>query len=394
MHISASSQPVAIGVLGMHRSGTSALARLLNLLGADLGRTLLDASDDNPRGFWENRQIVDCHGELLQAVGSYLDDFVPLADGWELTAPVAPFRIRLLDVLRSEFEGVPLWAFKDPRTCRLLPLWHQMLNQLAVSPCFILMVRPPAEVHESLAQRGGYPVNKSMLMTLTHMLEAERHTRGRRRAIVTFDQLMSDWAGAIERIGRELAINWPNSIESIRPQVAEFLDPALRHHRSDQDSAPAGQPDFVRWANQAYELIAAGAGDAAGLDAIAGEFRGAESRYLPWRPVWSMEEKLGREIRWSKLQQAKLHDVQARMDAQEEKVIDASARATMAEARMAQAEARAVTAETRAAHAEQRASDAESRAAAADLKAAVAEVEAERAATISGVVRRWMGNSR
>jgi O-antigen biosynthesis protein len=394
MPISAPRQPVAIAVLGMHRSGTSALTRLLNLLGCDLGRSLLEPSDDNPRGFWENQEIVDCHGELLKAIGSYLDDFLPLPDGWENRAEVAPYRARLLDLLRAQFAGAPLWAFKDPRTCRLLPLWHSLLDEAGASSRFILMVRHPIEVHQSLAQRSGYPINKSMLMSSTHMLQAERHTRGRTRAIVTYEAVMSDWPAAVQRIGQELQIDWPRSIDSIRQQAGEFLDPDLRHHRAENPSATEGDPDFARWAIGAYELIAAGAGDAAALDAIADEFRRAESRYLPWRPAWSMEQKLGQEIRWSKLQQARRDQAEARVSVLEEKTIEASARMTMAEARMAQAEARAVAAETRAASAEERAGHAESRAAEADLKAAIAQVDAERAATLSGLFRRWTGKSR
>ena len=47
----ASAERVAILVLGMHRSGTSGIARLLNLRGAELGRDLLPPKDDNERGF-------------------------------------------------------------------------------------------------------------------------------------------------------------------------------------------------------------------------------------------------------------------------------------------------------------------------------------------------------
>jgi hypothetical protein len=47
-----------IVVLGMHRSGTSALTRGLSTLGVGLGDTLHPAGSDNPTGFWEDRDII------------------------------------------------------------------------------------------------------------------------------------------------------------------------------------------------------------------------------------------------------------------------------------------------------------------------------------------------
>ena len=41
---------------GMHRCGTSALARLLNLCGAEIPGALLPASAHNPRGYWETAE--------------------------------------------------------------------------------------------------------------------------------------------------------------------------------------------------------------------------------------------------------------------------------------------------------------------------------------------------
>ena len=60
-----SGSPVAVLVLGMHRSGTSAVTRVLNLLGAELGDDLMPAGSDNPGGFWEYRGVVELHERLL-----------------------------------------------------------------------------------------------------------------------------------------------------------------------------------------------------------------------------------------------------------------------------------------------------------------------------------------
>ena len=72
--------PRLVVVLGMHRSGTSALTRGLTVLGVSLGNNLLPpVEDNNPTGFWEEREIYDLHNSMLRACGSDWDDLGPIA---------------------------------------------------------------------------------------------------------------------------------------------------------------------------------------------------------------------------------------------------------------------------------------------------------------------------
>ena len=72
----------AILVLGMHRSGTSALAGMLSLCGASLPATLMPPADYNPKGFFESLSIFRAHQQLLAELGSSWDDQSPLPKGW------------------------------------------------------------------------------------------------------------------------------------------------------------------------------------------------------------------------------------------------------------------------------------------------------------------------
>jgi hypothetical protein len=284
---------VAVCILGMHRSGTSALARLLNLLGLDLGRRLLaDAGADNEKGYWEQRDILACHHEMLAALNSYFDDFLPLPPGWEDRPQVAPYRARLCRVLRKEFSGKPLWGFKDPRTCRLLPLWKQVFAQRSVQPRFVLILRHPDEITASLVQRDGLSANHSYLLSLHHWLEAEWQTRGHARAVVTYDQMMTDWRQASARIGVALNLQWPRSADAAAGEVNRFLSPALRHHRAApvRNDAPIADSPARQWALDAFHALAAATvGDAPcvdepALDRIGREFQQARKVLSQWRP--------------------------------------------------------------------------------------------------------------
>ncbi len=115
----------ALLILGMHRSGTSALARVVNLLGFDAGNKLMGPVEgDTPRGFWENVEIVDLHDRLLATLASSWSDTNPLPrDRWS-SPDIYPFRRELEEILDRNFSEQAYWMVKDPRLCRLLPFWQ------------------------------------------------------------------------------------------------------------------------------------------------------------------------------------------------------------------------------------------------------------------------------
>jgi hypothetical protein len=229
-------------ILGMHRSGTSALARTLNLLGVDLGGPLLlPYPTTNERGFWEHRRVLDFDERLLATIGSSWDDVDPLPRDWHSSARLLPYRAELRALLGHEFAEGSLIGVKDPRISRLLPLWVGVLDQLGWEPHLVLMVRHPVEVARSLAKRDGFHAVKTFRLWLAHNLEAERASRGYRRVIVTFDQLLDDWRATADRIAAGLEIDWPNEVADAGAEIERFLAPALRHHRvsDDERSLPA-----------------------------------------------------------------------------------------------------------------------------------------------------------
>ena len=72
----------AILVLGMHRSGTSAVTGALRLCGVELGTELMQPGSDNPKGFWEHAGVVAIHERLLAALERSWNDPRPLPADW------------------------------------------------------------------------------------------------------------------------------------------------------------------------------------------------------------------------------------------------------------------------------------------------------------------------
>ncbi|HEX7390159.1 MAG TPA: hypothetical protein VF286_08600 [Acidiphilium sp.] len=295
--MSGSKPRCAILVPGMHRSGTSALTRVLGLCGAALPATLMPPSaTTNEAGFWESQPIVDLHDEVLASLNSSWSDLRPLSSNWFAGVEAGAFRARLSALLDSEYGDAELIVVKDPRLCRLLPLWLPLLEARGIAACAALPVRDPREVAASLHRRESFAPARSAAIWLTHLLAAERDSRGLARGFVAYADLLTDWRGAIARLGRSIGQDIGRDLLD-RADVAAidgFLSPGLRHHAVEPDSAPALAP----WVATAWNWASAAArGETpppAVLDRLAAIMAPAEAHFGPL--VDGLETDLARAL--------------------------------------------------------------------------------------------------
>lgn len=282
-------------VLGPHRSGTSALTRVVNLLGVDLGEDLLPARFDNRYGYWEHRGIFDLHERLLSRVGSAWHDGRPMPLGWQELDGVRALREELRALIERELLGFPLWGVKDPRLGRLLPLWLDLLDELGVDTRFAILVRNPLEIVHSMESRNAFPRSKCVLLYLADMLATIRHTEGRSRAFVSYRELLSDWRAAIDRAGSELGISWPVPPAEAAPRIDEFLRPSERHHAASLEELRR-EPGLPPCLADLYEALEAAAqGD---LGHLAGSVRTAEEVFRSVTTLFAPEvDALEAEVR-------------------------------------------------------------------------------------------------
>jgi hypothetical protein len=244
----ARSRRQALLVIGMHRSGTSALTRVINLHGMVLGSELMEAiADNNETGFWENLPIVILHDRLLAELGSSWDDPRELREGWLEDALAAGYREQLAALIEKEFGTAGDWAVKDPRLCRLLPLWLKVLADLDIEPKLIFALRHPAEVVSSLMKRDQLSAATASLLWLRHLAEPVRASRTLSRCVVGYNELLLDWCNCVDRIASSLAIEWPISSQACATEVHAHLRHDLRHQHSSamQGLLPAPWSDLL-----------------------------------------------------------------------------------------------------------------------------------------------------
>ena len=244
----------AVLVLGMHRSGTSALTRLFNLLGAALPERLVPPGPGNPLGHWEPLELVALHDTILAAAGSHVYGLFDVAPEWFDSAAAAHFAHIVARTITRNYGAAMLIVVKDPRLSLLVPIWRQALAQLDITPRYIIPFRDPYAVAASLQRREGghenaalWPLARVVLLWLRYILAAEHASRGAPRSFVSFDTLLADWPCELARLTRQIALSWPRDAAAMADKISAFLKPAERHETATHpviwpDTLPAHLP--------------------------------------------------------------------------------------------------------------------------------------------------------
>lgn len=217
-----------ITVLGMHRSGTSAVARSLQVMGANLGDRLIQPiKDQNDKGFWEDSDLNSLNDEMLNALNS----------GWHFLSPIQPidveklrrngYLVRAVEMLREKTSGLPIFGFKDPRVAKLLLFWKEAFAESGLNVSYVLAIRHPLSVSKSLTKRNGFDAEKNHLLWLDHVISSLVGTIGENRVLIDYDDLMQTPDSELAMAAKALGLTIDKAeLESFK---SEFLDNQLRH---------------------------------------------------------------------------------------------------------------------------------------------------------------------
>ncbi|TKS52798.1 glycosyltransferase [Luteimonas yindakuii] len=284
-------------VLGMHRSGTSALTGVLQKLGAELGEELLPPTRDNPKGYFENTRVVAVHETLFTALQGGWQDPRPLPAQWRSTTFGDEAHQALVGLLADLLKRSTLVVVKDPRTSRVLPLWTDVARATGVEVGAALMIRHPNEVAGSLRKRDGLSRARAHLLWMVYLLDAERDSRAMPRAFVSYGALLAGWRDTLAR-ARDSGLRdmLPEPTSSAANEIDVFLDVSLRRQEAavvDGDVSP-----FESLAVELFGLALRCAANevrdvAAAFDDIARRLMPLAARYL--QAPLQLEQELERQ---------------------------------------------------------------------------------------------------
>lgn len=240
-------------VLGMHRSGSSAVARVLSLLGYALPKTIIPGNSSNRRGHWESRPIARLNDEYLSAAELVWSDWVSGLLPRMRSSLMRDFEADIRAHIRDEFPvGAPA-VLKDPRICRLVPRYRGALERMMPLHA-VVPVRNPLEVIASLVQRNALSEANAGLIWLRYHLDAVGGSHGLPRAFVAYDKLLSDPAETLAKAQSALATAFPLETEHVLPDIQSYLDPGLRSHSRSTEAVI--EADLTRgWISDAYTAL-------------------------------------------------------------------------------------------------------------------------------------------
>jgi hypothetical protein len=242
--------PTGLLVLGMHRSGTSALSAVLGILGAELGTRLLGPAPDNPKGYFEDGITVGINQYILDTF--FARGIWPMKTEWHKARNLRGVRPRI-DATLDYFHEHPLFLIKDPRLCLTLPVWLERGGEHGIDFKLVYTARNPLNVIRSLVARDNIKPDIAATSWFLHTAIALTHGRDYPKTFVSYESLMSETEATLARLSE-----FDDRLEMTddrRQAVDDFLDAGLQHHREP----PEPPADPVRALSvRLYEAIASG----------------------------------------------------------------------------------------------------------------------------------------
>ena len=189
-------------VAGMHRSGTSTVARIAHIIGFDLGPAgeLKPSAEDNSEGFWENQRITEFNERVLESAGGSWDR-PPIFDLYADSTQAEAVRHEAADLIASVFDDSPVAGWKDPRNSLLGWLWEPMVDGALVC------LRDPRAVASSLARRNGLSPEQSHRLWIRYTLDAV--SLDKPLMLITLDSLVGDVETSVGKMAEFFGLDQP-----------------------------------------------------------------------------------------------------------------------------------------------------------------------------------------
>lgn len=217
-------------VIGMHRSGTSMVTRILSLMGAYLS-TEADGSgivyEENPKRLWEQRDVRRVNERMLADAGGDWDRVTPwLAQPWPRKP--SPHAEKELLALIGKLEPHRPWVIEDPCLCLTLSAWLPRLEM----PHVLMPLRNPLEVAYSLQYRNGFPLDVGLALWEAYMLQALRPLPGHHVHVLRHEELIADPIGVSGRLHRALRLQGTDTLTVAKEdELRAFIELARSRSR-------------------------------------------------------------------------------------------------------------------------------------------------------------------
>ncbi len=235
-------------VLGAHRSGTSLVTRLVNMMGAyfAIGDSALGANEENPKGFWERWDVIAANDELLAHYGCAWDKLA----GWKFVDSIPKKDAAVLKPISEKMQKIVMeldanrpWVVKDPRMCLTFPFWKQHLEV----PVVIAVYRNPLEIARSLKTRNEFSFSHSMALWEYYATGMANAVKGTPTIWVSHQDMLSNPVETVKKLFDDLE---KLEVKGLRlpteKEITSFIDPALYRSKDKQEALDEMITDYQK----------------------------------------------------------------------------------------------------------------------------------------------------
>ncbi|CAH6927513.1 Sulfotransfer_1 domain-containing protein [Vibrio chagasii] len=233
-----------IVVLGVPRSGTSAITRSLQTLGAEFGDSLVEGIEGvNNKGFWEDKSILDLNERMLQALNKVWCDITPFSLSDFGKEELALYKKEAVELIQKKIQKHSFLALKEPRITKLLPFWKVVFEACNIKPTYIIALRKPCDVFNSFKRLENVmvrpadicPTNVDLIWlsylsnTLQLLIEKEN------TVLVSYDSIVENPINAIKKLSLQLGLDI--DADELNEYAEGFIDKKLNHSVNNDNEA-------------------------------------------------------------------------------------------------------------------------------------------------------------
>jgi len=246
-------------VLGMHRSGTSALTGMLVHAGFSAPKGLMPATDNNAKGYWESVRVMSANETILESLSSHWSATAKLQTRWVYTEQARVWRQSLLNSFVEDFANSFHPIIKDPRLCLLIEGLNPWLESDLINPSFVIAVRDPIEVVQSLKKAEKICISRGLSLWIEYNLNAVRETHKYERRIVDYQHLLENPSIVLKSCSEMLAPN-PKEVATTSDPT-DYIEPRMRNEDAkslDSIMAQIGEEnagELHKIAQEIYKVI-------------------------------------------------------------------------------------------------------------------------------------------
>ena len=243
-----------ICILGMHRSGTSMLARVLNICGVNLGypQEMFTSTYGNEKGHWENIRFMEINIQIIKLFSTEPEEWnakPSFPDKWLKDKRLKNLKIKAKKLILELDLRYEIWGWKGPRNCITLPFWQEILGKRLL---YIIVTRQPIDVAYSLLKRNNYPLTDGLLLWNRYVSDAVKFTTNLPRYFISSEQMFSNLDYEVNSLVKFINNKNVTSNKNIIKQIKAFVSPGIWHNQKYQPMRNSKQDEVTDLVTKLY----------------------------------------------------------------------------------------------------------------------------------------------